>query len=144
MIVFGIAMAVLLLILRVIHWKFLLIDRSQELYSAGIAILFTTMGIWLASKLIKRNNSPLSADKASIGLNAIPNTLLSDRELEILLLISKGNTNQEIADELFLSLSTIKSHVSNIFGKLDVKNRTQALEKARNLKILQFADHTKV
>jgi len=58
---------------------------------------------------------------------------LSKRETEILGQINLGKSNQEIADELFISLSTVKSHVSNLYSKLDVKNRVQAIQKARSL-----------
>lgn len=51
---------------------------------------------------------------------------LTDREMEILLLIAEGKTNQEIADDLFIALKTVKVHVSNILGKLQVQDRTQA------------------
>lgn len=61
---------------------------------------------------------------------------LSKRELEILALIAEGSTNQEIAQELVLSLYTIKSHVRNIFSKLGVKNRTEAVARARLLGLL--------
>ena len=52
---------------------------------------------------------------------------LTDRETEILLLIAQGKTNQEIADELFIALKTVKTHVSNILAKLEVQDRTQAV-----------------
>ncbi|WP_072888796.1 response regulator [Ornithinibacillus halophilus] len=52
---------------------------------------------------------------------------LTEREMEILLLIAQGKSNQEIADELFIALKTVKVHVSNILGKLEVQDRTQAV-----------------
>ena len=61
---------------------------------------------------------------------------LSDRETEVLRHIALGSTNQEIAQELVLSLYTIKSHARNIYGKLAVKNRTEAVAKARLLGLL--------
>ena len=62
---------------------------------------------------------------------------LSGRELEVLQHIAEGLTNQEIAAQLYLSLYTVKAHARNIFGKLDVTNRTQAVARARELGILQ-------
>lgn len=56
-----------------------------------------------------------------------PHDQLTNREIEILMLIAKGKTNQEIADELFIAVKTVKVHVSNILGKLDVQDRTQAV-----------------
>ena len=61
---------------------------------------------------------------------------LSERELEVLQHVARGLSNQEIADKLFLSAGTVKRHMSNIYQKLDVHSRTQALERARGLKVL--------
>lgn len=58
---------------------------------------------------------------------SLPHETLTEREMEILLLMSEGKTNQEIADELFISIKTVKVHVSNILAKLDVQDRTQAV-----------------
>lgn len=57
----------------------------------------------------------------------LPHEELTSRELEILLLMAEGKTNQEIADELFIALKTVKTHVSNILSKLQVQDRTQAV-----------------
>ena len=62
--------------------------------------------------------------------NVKPETL-SDREIEVLRLIAEGLTNREIADRLFISLTTVKTHTSNIYSKLGVNSRTQALVRAR-------------
>ncbi|MBM7587888.1 NarL family two-component system response regulator LiaR [Bacillus pakistanensis] len=61
------------------------------------------------------------------GNPSLPHEELTNREMEILLLMAEGKTNQEIADELFIALKTVKTHVSNILGKLDVQDRTQAV-----------------
>ncbi|MDM5314556.1 response regulator transcription factor [Fictibacillus sp. b24] len=61
-----------------------------------------------------------------------PHEELTAREMEILMLMTKGKTNQEIADELFIALKTVKVHVSNILSKLDVQDRTQAVIYAFN------------
>jgi len=60
----------------------------------------------------------------------------SPREREVLVLIAKGLSNQEIAAQLYLSLNTVKTHVSNVFCKLEVQRRTQALQKAKELGLL--------
>ena len=57
----------------------------------------------------------------------LPHEELTERELEIMLLMTEGKSNQEIADELFIALKTVKTHVSNILSKLDVSDRTQAV-----------------
>jgi LuxR family maltose regulon positive regulatory protein len=61
---------------------------------------------------------------------------LSERELQVLQLIAKGLTNPEIASRLFLALNTVKAHTRNIYGKLGVNNRTQAVARARALGVL--------
>jgi DNA-binding NarL/FixJ family response regulator len=61
---------------------------------------------------------------------------LSERELEILALIARGASNREIADQLFIAEGTVKNHVTHILGKLDVRDRTQAALKARELGLL--------
>jgi LuxR family maltose regulon positive regulatory protein len=61
---------------------------------------------------------------------------LSEREIEVLRLIAAGMSNREIADELFLAIGTVKKHINNIFGKLSVRKRTQAVARARELGML--------
>jgi LuxR family maltose regulon positive regulatory protein len=61
---------------------------------------------------------------------------LSDRELEVLRLVAAGLTNAQIADRLFIAVSTVKSHTNSIYGKLGVQNRTQAVARAQELSLL--------
>ncbi|KXH83813.1 response regulator transcription factor [Sporosarcina sp. HYO08] len=65
--------------------------------------------------------------KMRSGADQLPHHDLTEREYEVLLLLAKGKTNQEIADELFIALKTVKTHVSNILSKLEVQDRTQAV-----------------
>jgi DNA-binding CsgD family transcriptional regulator len=144
-------MAAILLLLQWMHFKLLVIDHATEIYITGIAVIFTLIGIWLAKKLtgpktkvIKETvvvekevmvyrsaKQPFSPDTRMIGQLGI-----STREMEVLQLMAAGATNQEIADQLFVSLNTIKTHTSRLFEKLDVKRRTQAIEKAKRLNII--------
>jgi LuxR family maltose regulon positive regulatory protein len=61
---------------------------------------------------------------------------LTEREMEVLRLIAAGLSNREIGDELVVAVSTVKSHINHIYGKLDVKNRTRAVARARTLGLL--------
>jgi len=139
-------MALLLFLLKWLEWRFLVLDHATEVYGGAIAILFTGLGIWLALKLTKPKIQTLTIEKevyitsettAALNQKEITRLGLSVRELEVLQLMAEGLSNQEIAARLFLSLNTIKTHSSNIFEKLDVRRRTQAVEKARRLNIIK-------
>lgn len=74
---------------------------------------------------IEEQVNSIMEEKKEESSRQYPHELLTNRENEVLQLISKGYTNQEIADELFITLKTVKTHVSNILSKLDVEDRTQ-------------------
>jgi two-component system, NarL family, response regulator LiaR len=140
---YGVSLALLLLFLRWMEWQFIFINNSFEIYAGGIAIVFTLLGIWVAMKvskpktiLVEKEVLVKAGPEFSINEKAVNELGLSKRELEILELTAQGLSNQEIADRLFLSLNTIKTHLSNMFLKLDVQRRTQALEKARRLGLI--------
>lgn len=140
---YGAALGLLLLLLRWIEWQFIFVDNSFEIYAGIIAIIFTLLGIWVAMKISKpktilvEKEVLIKADpEFRINEKAVGDLGLSKRELEILELTAKGLSNKEIADQLFLSLNTIKTHLSNMFLKLDVQRRTQALEKARRIGLI--------
>ncbi len=139
--IYGIILAFLLLILRWLELRFIILQHAFEIYAGGIAVLFTALGIWLALKLSK----PKIVEKeiyittnSGFVLNEQELTKLglSSRELEVLQLMAVGKSNQEIADQLYLSLNTIKTHSSRLFEKLDVKRRTQAIELGKKLSLI--------
>ncbi len=146
---YAASMVGILIVLQLLQYKLVLINHSYELYILSIAAVFTGLGIWLALKLMKpkteiqtvvvekklyvkeltdEEKQQLETERQKLGL--------SSRELEVLQLMAEGLSNQEIAERLFLSLATVKTHSSNLFEKLDVKRRTQAVEKARQLKLI--------
>lgn len=143
-ITYGVAMAFLLLILRFVEYRFLILQHEFEIYVGIIAILFLLFGIWLSSKIRKPKVETVVIEKEIkifqndfiINKKAITTLKISNRELEVLNLMAKGLSNQEIADSLFVSLNTIKTHTSNLLEKLDAKRRTQAIENAKKLQIL--------
>lgn len=140
-IAYGIILAVLLLFLRWLELRFLIIEHSFEIYAGGIAVLFTGLGIWLTLNLSKPKiveKEIIVSKPTSFILNekALVTLALSTRELEVLQLMANGKSNQEIADHLFLSLNTIKTHNARLFEKMEVKRRTQAIELGKKLSII--------
>ena len=142
---YGFLIAILVFALKWLQWKFLIIDNSIEIYVGIIAVLFMLLGIWIANQLSKPQVQTVFIEKEVVlePLSApivneteLQKLNLSTREYEVLQLLAQGYSNAEIAERLFLSLSTIKTHVSNLFVKMDVKSRTQAIEKAKRLNII--------
>jgi len=144
-IVYSISLAFLLFLLKWLELRFIIFDHSFEIYIGFIAVIFTALGIWLALKLSKPKIETVVVEK-EVYVNGNENFVLdtslvsqlelSKRELEILSLLAQGHSNQEIAAKLFVSLSTVKTHIQNLFEKLDVKRRTQAVEKAKRLNLI--------
>jgi NarL family two-component system response regulator LiaR len=144
-ILYGSSLALLLFILKWLEWRLVILDHAVQIYAGAIAILFTGLGIWLALKLARPKVKTIVVEKevmvsrppaGVINEKEITRLGLSAREMEVLQLMAEGLSNQEIAGRLFLSLNTIKTHSSNIFEKLDVRRRTQAVEQARKLNII--------
>lgn len=135
--IYGSGLALLLFALRWLELRFIVIDYMLEIYVGMIAILFTGLGIWLALKLSKPKKETVIVEKEvyitpekDFVLNGMLLEMLniSPRELEVLQLMAEGLSNAEIAERLFVSLNTVKTHSSKLFEKLDVKRRTQAVE----------------
>jgi DNA-binding NarL/FixJ family response regulator len=142
-ILYGLSLALLLLLLKWLEWHFVIVNHAFDVYASAIAIIFTGLGIWLAIKLMKPKVNTVIVEKpvlADAGFNlneAELNKLrISSRELEVLQLMAGGLSNQQIADRLFVSLNTIKTHTANLFLKLEVERRTQAIEKAKRLNLI--------
>lgn len=145
-ILYGISLALLLFLLKWLELRFIIIDHAFEIYIGFIALIFTGLGIWLALKLSRPKVETVVIEKevpVERSVNLVPNLKeleklnLSKRELEVLQLMADGLSNQEIADRLFLSLNTIKTHSLRLFSKMDVERRTQAVDKAKKLNIIR-------
>ena len=134
-ILYGIALALLVYLLKLIEYRYYVHELSLGFYISFIALLFVGLGVWVGLKLVRRTNSfdlpPFSVNKASLEQTGI-----SKREYEVLTLISKGDSNQQIADKLTLSLNTVKTHSSSLYLKLGAKRRTQAVQKAKELQLI--------
>ena len=129
---FAALILALLILLQIAKYSLVFNTNPGEWIMAGIAIVFFAIGILINRKT--RREETLQTGKANPEqLKALG---LSKREYEVLLLISAGYSNKEIADQLFVTESTIKTHVSNILLKLDAKRRTEALVRARELNLI--------
>jgi two-component system, NarL family, response regulator LiaR len=143
--VYGFSLALLFFILKWLELRLLIMDHAFELYVGAIALLFTALGIWLAFKLVKPRVETIIVEKevfveqntaAGIDEEAIVKLGISKRELEVLQGMAEGLSNQEIGERLYLSVPTIKTHAANLFEKIEVKRRTQAVDKAKKLRLI--------
>jgi NarL family two-component system response regulator LiaR len=137
-------MAIMVFALKWLQWKYLITDNSSDIYIGLVAVFFTFLGVWVATQLSKPKIQTVIVEKEvyvtqpddfTINETELKKLSLTNREYEVLQLLTQGYSNAGIAENLFLSLSTVKTHVSNLFVKMDVKNRIQAVEKAKRLKI---------
>lgn len=145
-ILYGLILAILVFTLKWLQWKFLVVDNAIDIYVGLIAVFFTVLGIWVATQLVKPKVEIVIVEKEIIVTRPEESTInetelkklnLNNREYEVLQLLAKGQSNADIATNLFLTVSTIKTHVSNLYFKMGVKSRTQAITKAKQLKIIE-------
>jgi DNA-binding CsgD family transcriptional regulator len=141
--IYGVLGGVLITVLKLAEFRFLVIERSIEIYGALIASLFAAVGIWLGLRLTKPQERivvqqvPVSMAPAFVLNEAKVNELgITPRELEILGWIAKGLSNREIAEKLFVSENTVKTHLSRLFDKLSAKRRTQAVQMGKEMGLI--------
>jgi len=132
---YGLCGGVLIVILKLIEYRFLVIEHSVEIYGGLIALFFSVVGIWLGLKLTKEKETIVVREVHVPGSGPFVRNEtrqrelgITARELEILELIAQGLSNREIAEKLFVSENTVKTHSSRLFDKLNAKRRTQAAQ----------------
>jgi DNA-binding CsgD family transcriptional regulator len=136
--VYGILGGVLIAVLKTVEYRFLVLEHSLEIYGGIVALLFSALGIWLGLKLTRTREtvvvrevpvpvpSPFTRNDARLEKLGI-----TPRELEILEALAAGLSNREIAERLFVSENTVKTHAARLFGKLSARRRTQAVQRAK-------------
>src|SRR3954451_22552647 len=148
--IFGLVGGLLIATLQYSEYRFVVIEHSVELYSALVAILFSTFGIWLGLRITRRQETisvrevlvPATGQAAEPVSPFAPNAKqqqslgITARELEILTLVSRGLSNREIATQLFVSENTVKTHCARAFDKLGAVRRTQAVQRGKELGLL--------
>ncbi len=130
---YGLCGGVLIAVLKWTEYRFLVVEHSLEIYGALVAALFAAVGIWLGQTLTRKKPEVIVKEVAVTGpfeVNEarVTELAITPRELEILGLIASGLSNREIADRLFVSENTVKTHSSRLFDKLGAKRRTQAVQ----------------
>lgn len=142
--IYGLCGGILIVVLRLIEFRFLIIQHSIEIYGGLVAALFAGLGIWLGLKLTKKQEVvivkevmvPTATPRFCINEEHLKNLGITKRELEILELIAQGLSNREIADKLFVSENTIKTHSSRLFDKLSARRRTQAVQIGKEMGLI--------
>jgi ATP/maltotriose-dependent transcriptional regulator MalT len=141
--IYGLAGGLLIAVLKLVEYRFLVVEHSVEIYGGLIALLFAGLGIWLGLKLTRKKEVVVFKEVAVSA--AMPFALnegrlrelgVTRRELEILALIANGMSNREIAERLFVSENTVKTHSSRLFDKLGAKRRTQAVQMGKELGLI--------
>jgi NarL family two-component system response regulator LiaR len=143
-ILYGFSLALLLFLLRWLELRLVIVNHAFEVYIGAIALIFTGLGIWLALKLTGPRIETVVVEKEvyvdtrtfTLNEEELNKLGISRRELEVLQLMSEGLSNQEIAQRLYVSLSTVKTHAKNLFEKLNVERRTQAIDRAKKLRLI--------
>lgn len=131
-ILYGMALATGAIVLDWLEFQFLLKRHSTEIYIVVLCGAFTGIGVWIGHRLTRRS----STEPSGINTRALATLGISGREADVLALLAAGHSNQEIADRLFISLNTVKTHLNRVYQKLDVSRRVQAVEKARSLRLV--------
>jgi len=130
-IIYGLILALVGFALTWLDYRYWMRDIGFEVYGLAIAILFAGLGIWIE----RQRHLPSINTQARCNEKAIKALGLTRRELEILGLLAQGKSNKEIARDLGLSPNTIKTHLANLYEKLGVRNRTQAVMSAADLSL---------
>ena len=138
--IYGAGGGVLITILKLTEYRFLVVEHSLEIYGGLIAALFAGLGIWLGLTLTRKQVQVVHLAAATEPFTPdgqrLAELTITPRELEILGLIAAGLSNREIAERLFVSENTVKTHSSRLFDKLGAKRRTQAVQFGKEARLI--------
>ena len=142
--IYGVCGGLLFASMQFVEYRFLIADHSFGVYATLIAAAFAVVGIALGLRVTKKEvvvrqvevpvaipAGPFVADQARIDMLGI-----TPRELEVLQLIAEGLSTKEMAERLFVSENTVKTHTSRVFDKLGASRRTQAVQVAKTQRII--------
>jgi len=131
--IYGLAVAVAAAALQWLEYQHAIRILRTEIYVVLIAAGFTLLGIWVGARLTRPRRRRRQAPDPAL----LQDTGISEREHEVLELLAAGHSNREIAERLFVSPNTVKTHLANLYAKLGVRRRTQAVHKAKALRLLR-------
>jgi NarL family two-component system response regulator LiaR len=142
-VLFGLIGGVLIVGLKMIEYRWLVVEHSIEIYGALIALTFATVGIWLGRKITRPKDTIIVREvtiPAPVDFvrdeRRVESLGLTPRELEILEMIAAGLSNKEIAERSHVSENTVKTHSSRVFSKLGARRRTQAVQLGKELRLI--------
>ena len=138
---YGLVGGLMIAVLKLVEYRFLVLEHSIEIYGGLVALIFSAVGIWLGLKLTRTRTvvrevpvpvaGPFYRNEARLQKLGI-----TPRELDILEAMAAGLSNREIAERLFVSENTVKTHAARLFDKLAAKRRTQAVQLAKEAGII--------
>ena len=133
---YGLVGGLLVAGLKFIEYRFLVLEHSLEIYGGIVALLFSMLGIWLGLKLTKTKEIQVVKEVPVVGPFVRNEARLAElgitpREFDILEALAAGHSNREIAERLFVSENTVKTHAARLFDKLQAQRRTQAVQRAK-------------
>lgn len=147
--IYGLCGGLLIAALKVIEYRFVVVEHSIEIYGALTALVFASVGIWLGLKLTRKEQVIVERERIverevlvpagtpfALNENRLQELAITKRELEILGLIAGGLSNREIAERLFVSENTVKTHSSRLFDKLNARRRTQAVQLGKEMGLI--------
>lgn len=140
---YGLLGGVLIAGLKLVEYRWLVVEYRVEIYGGIVAVVFASVGIWLGLKLTKTRETvvvrevmvpaPVDFVRDQRQLSALG---ITPRELEVLELMAEGLSNKEIAERVFVSENTVKTHLSRVFDKLGARRRTQAVQLGKELRLI--------
>jgi DNA-binding CsgD family transcriptional regulator len=140
---YGVVGGVLIAVLKLTEYRWLVVQHSIEIYGGIVATIFAVVGIWLGRKLTRVRETVVVREvqvpaptEFVRDAGKVESLGITPRELEILELIAQGLSNKEIADRVFVSENTVKTHSSRVFDKLGAKRRTQAVQVGKELRLI--------
>jgi DNA-binding NarL/FixJ family response regulator len=130
---YGVLLAAGSLGLQWLEYQLLVRTHSIAAFVALVALSFLALGVWVGAKLFHRE----PAAPFEVNTRALQTLGISERELDVLRLLAAGRSNKEIAKRLEVSPNTVKTHVAKLFEKLEVRRRTEAIGRARDLGVIR-------